>query len=159
MFDIGLQEFLVIGILVLLFFPPDDLPALFRQAGRLYAKVRGASDDLRRAFNAEVARVENDQRLEALRLRREAAQRARDEAAVAAGKPVAEAAPAEPEPDPAHDEAEAWVAADPRLPPDAAPRRVSPPASVGRPAPFAPPAPVDPSPRSPDLEPRIDGEA
>ena len=146
MFDIGLQEFLVIGILVLLFFPPDDLPTLFRQAGRVYAKVRGASDDLRRAFNAEVARVENDQRLDELRRRREAAQRAREEAA-ADGKPLAEGTT--PESDPAaHEEASPWLPADPRLPPDAAPRRAPPPASVGRPAPFAP-APVDPSPRAP----------
>ena len=134
MFDIGLQEFLVIGILVLLFFPPDDLPALFRHAGRLYAKVRRASDDLRRAFNAEVARVENEQRLEELRLRREAAQRARDEA----GTPAARPSPDDTS-DPAHDHAETWVAADPRLPPDAAPRRAPPPASVGRASPFGPP--------------------
>jgi sec-independent protein translocase protein TatB len=75
MFDIGMSEALLIGALVLLFIPPEDLPELFRVLGRWYAKVRRASDDLRRAFNAEVARAEADHRRDELEKR---LQKARD---------------------------------------------------------------------------------
>ncbi len=115
MFDIGLQEMLVIAVLVVLFFPPDDLPELFRMAGRAYAKARRASDDLRRAFNAEVARVENEQRMEDVRRRRETAQRARD--AAGGDAPLGPSMPLT-------DEDPEMLAPDPRLPPDAAPRRM-----------------------------------
>lgn len=71
MFDLALSEMAVIALLVLVFFDADQLPGLMRQAGKLYAKVRGASDDLRRAFNAEVARAESDQRRVALDKRRD----------------------------------------------------------------------------------------
>lgn len=53
---------LVIGVLLLVFVGPDDLPKLMRTVGKFYAKARRASDDLRRAFNAEVARVDADDR-------------------------------------------------------------------------------------------------
>jgi sec-independent protein translocase protein TatB len=69
MFDIGMSEALLIGALVLLFIPPEDLPELFRILGRWYAKIRRASDDLRRAFNAEVAHAEADHRREELEKR------------------------------------------------------------------------------------------
>ncbi len=78
MFDIGLQEMMVIAVLVVLFFPPEDLPALFRTAGRWYAKMRRSSDELRRAFNVEVARAESELRMEELRARREAVRAARE---------------------------------------------------------------------------------
>lgn len=142
MFDIGLQEFLVIGILVLLFFPPDDLPTLFRQAGRVYAKVRGASDDLRRAFNAEVARAEADMRLDDLRQRREAALATRTDAAnipVTTPTPSHDAAMTQPATDALHG-AESPA---PRLPPGLT-SRVVPPAPIGgvtRPPPGMPPQP------------------
>lgn len=80
MFDMSLGEMLVIGVLVLVFFSPEQLPDLMRQAGRWYGKVRGASDDLRRAFNTEVARVEADRRREELLRRREELARRRAQA-------------------------------------------------------------------------------
>lgn len=83
MFGLGFQELVVIAVLVLMFFPADDLPELMRSAGRWYARMRRASDELRRAFNAEVARAESEYRLEDLRTRREAAARARQDAASA----------------------------------------------------------------------------
>jgi sec-independent protein translocase protein TatB len=70
-FDMSLGEMLVIGVLVLVFFEPDQLPDLMRQAGRMYGKIKGASDDLRRAFNAEVARVDSERRREELQRRRD----------------------------------------------------------------------------------------
>ena len=139
MFDIGLQEMLVIGVLVVLFFPPEDLPAFFRTAGRWYAKVRRASDDLRRAFNAEVARAEADMRLDDLRQRREAALAARADAE-RAPEPTHDATMTQ-----AHQEAlEGTEAPAPRLPPGLTSRAV-PPAPIGgvtRTPPGMPPEPV-----------------
>ncbi len=161
MFDIGLQELLVIAILVVIFFPAEDLPGLFRTAGRAYAKVRRASDDLRRAFNAEVARAEADMRADDLRARQEAARRAREEqaalaeasaqtgAAAEAPREASEgaAAPA-PSTAPAPDEAPAQetvpVPPAPRLPPGLRSTVSAPAPVVGvtRPPPGAPPAPT-----------------
>lgn len=61
----------IIALLILVVFDAEQLPGLMRQAGRMYAKVRGASDELRRAFNSEVARAESDQRREELERRRD----------------------------------------------------------------------------------------
>ncbi len=97
MFGLGFQEMVVIAVLVLMFFPADDLPELMRTAGRWYARMRRASDELRRAFNAEVARAESEYRLDELRSRREAAARARQDAASAQDGPPAQAGGPEPE--------------------------------------------------------------
>ncbi len=148
MFDIGLQEMLVIGVLVVLFFPPEDLPMFFRTAGRWYAKMRRASDDLRRAFNAEVARAEADMRLDDLRQRREAALAARAEAERAETERATAMTPS-----PTHDVSmteaqtatlESAEAPAPRLPPGLT-SRVVPPAPIGgvtRTPPGMPPEPI-----------------
>src|SRR5262245_66476289 len=47
MFDIGLQEMLVIGVLALLVFGPSKLPELGRMVGRALREFRRASDELR----------------------------------------------------------------------------------------------------------------
>lgn len=96
MFDMSMGEMLVIGVLVLVFFEPDQLPELMRQAGRLYGKVKGASDDLRRTFNAEVARVDADRRREELLRRREELARRRVQAAPDAVMRPSEVPPAAP---------------------------------------------------------------
>ena len=62
MFDLGFGEMLVVAVLVIVFIGPDGLPDLMRVLGRFYAQARRASDELRRTFNAEVARVEADRR-------------------------------------------------------------------------------------------------
>lgn len=77
MFDMSLGEMAIIGVLVLVFFDADQLPELMRKAGRLYGQVRSASDDLRRAFNTEVARVDAEKRRAELMKRREEIQRIR----------------------------------------------------------------------------------
>ena len=46
MFDIGLQEMLVIGILALLVFGPSKMPELGRMVGRALREFRRASDGL-----------------------------------------------------------------------------------------------------------------
>jgi len=47
MFDIGLQEMLVIGVLALLVFGPTKLPELGRMIGRAMREFRRASDEFR----------------------------------------------------------------------------------------------------------------
>ena len=47
MFDIGLQELLVIGVLALLIFGPSKLPELGRMFGRAMREFRRASDEFR----------------------------------------------------------------------------------------------------------------
>jgi TatA/E family protein of Tat protein translocase len=47
MFDIGLQEMLIIGVLALLVFGPSKLPELGRMVGRTLREFRRASDEFR----------------------------------------------------------------------------------------------------------------
>lgn len=47
MFDIGVQEMLVIGVLALLVFGPSKLPELGRMVGRALREFRRASDEFR----------------------------------------------------------------------------------------------------------------
>lgn len=47
MFDIGLQEMIVIGVLALLVFGPSKLPELGRMIGRAMRELRRASDEFR----------------------------------------------------------------------------------------------------------------
>lgn len=47
MFDIGLQEMLIIGVLALLVFGPSKLPELGRMFGRAMREFRRASDEFR----------------------------------------------------------------------------------------------------------------
>src|SRR5437773_12439329 len=47
MFDIGLQEMLVIGVIALLVFGPSKLPELGRMVGRAMRELRRASDEFR----------------------------------------------------------------------------------------------------------------
>jgi Tat protein translocase TatB subunit len=47
MFDIGLQEMLVIGVLALLVFGPSKLPELGRMVGRFMREFRRASEEFR----------------------------------------------------------------------------------------------------------------
>jgi Sec-independent protein translocase protein TatA len=46
MFGIGFSEIAVIALVVLIFIRPDDLPAFFRKAGRLYAQAKKAYDEV-----------------------------------------------------------------------------------------------------------------
>ncbi len=48
--DIGMSELLVIGIVALIVIGPKDLPEMFRQLGRLTAKVRSMAREFNRAM-------------------------------------------------------------------------------------------------------------
>src|SRR5262247_11746 len=47
MFDIGLQEMVIIGVIALLVFGPSKLPELGRMFGRAMREFRRASDEFR----------------------------------------------------------------------------------------------------------------
>ncbi len=70
MLNIGMAELMVIGVLVIVFVGPDELPELMRWLGRGYGKLRRASDDLRRAFQLEVDKVDAEARAEEIERRR-----------------------------------------------------------------------------------------
>lgn len=52
MFDLGMSELLVIGIVALIVIGPKDLPELFRSFGRFTAKMRGMAREFSRAMEA-----------------------------------------------------------------------------------------------------------
>ena len=52
MFDIGMSELLLIGIVALIVVGPKDLPALFHTLGRFTAKMRSLGREFTNAMNA-----------------------------------------------------------------------------------------------------------
>lgn len=50
MFDIGMTELLVIGIVALIVVGPKDLPGMFRTLGRFTGKLRGMAREFQRAM-------------------------------------------------------------------------------------------------------------
>ncbi|NJM82055.1 MAG: twin-arginine translocase subunit TatB [Tabrizicola sp.] len=52
MFDLGMSELLVIGIVALIVIGPKDLPELFRTLGRFTAKMRSMAREFSRAMEA-----------------------------------------------------------------------------------------------------------
>lgn len=51
MFDLGMAELLVIGIVALIVVGPKDLPVLFRQVGRFVGKAKGMAREFSSAMN------------------------------------------------------------------------------------------------------------
>lgn len=51
MFDIGMSELLLIGIVALIVVGPKDLPTLFRTLGRFTARARALGQEFTRAMN------------------------------------------------------------------------------------------------------------
>ena len=50
MFDIGWLELIIIGIVALIVVGPNDLPGMFRNAGRFMGKMRGMAREFQRAM-------------------------------------------------------------------------------------------------------------
>nr|WP_323779211.1 Sec-independent protein translocase protein TatB [Amylibacter sp.] len=50
MFDIGMSEMVVIGVVALIVVGPKDLPQMFRQVGQFVGKARGMARDFQRAM-------------------------------------------------------------------------------------------------------------
>jgi len=94
MLNMGLSEMLLIAVLAIVVVGPDRLPEMMRFLGRNYGKLRRASNELRRAFQLEVDRVDAESRSaeiqarrKALEARRKAAEKARSEAAAPEPRP------------------------------------------------------------------------
>lgn len=51
MFDIGMSELLVVGVVALIVVGPKDLPGMFRTVGRFTGKARGMAKEFQRAMN------------------------------------------------------------------------------------------------------------
>ncbi|MBJ3762770.1 twin-arginine translocase subunit TatB [Maribius pontilimi] len=51
MFDIGMTELLVIGIVALIVVGPKDLPGMFRTLGRFTGKIKGMAREFQRAMD------------------------------------------------------------------------------------------------------------
>jgi TatA/E family protein of Tat protein translocase len=60
MFDIGLQEMLIIGVIALLVFGPGKLPELGRMVGRAMREFRRASDEFRQTVETNLQINEAD---------------------------------------------------------------------------------------------------
>jgi TatA/E family protein of Tat protein translocase len=60
MFDIGLQEMIVIGVIALVVFGPDKLPELGRRLGRAMREFRRASDEFRTTVETNLKLNEPD---------------------------------------------------------------------------------------------------
>jgi len=108
MLNMGLSEILLIAVLAIVVVGPDRLPEMMRFLGRNYGKLRRASNELRRAFQLEVDRVDAEARAaeiqgrrKALEARRKAAELARAESAVAEPRPTAALGASDEEPAPA----------------------------------------------------------
>jgi sec-independent protein translocase protein TatB len=52
MFDLGMGELLVIGVVALIIIGPKDLPEMFRSLGRVTAKMRAMAREFSRAMEA-----------------------------------------------------------------------------------------------------------
>ena len=51
MFGIGIFEFVVIGLIIIIFVKPEDLPRLIRQLANIYQKVKYAYRQIIRDLN------------------------------------------------------------------------------------------------------------
>jgi sec-independent protein translocase protein TatB len=115
--SLGIGELLVVAIVLLVFVGPERLPHVFRWLGRIYGQIRRAADEMRRAMVLEADRMDEEERLKALRERRLEAERLRKEreAAVAEGvasqRTVLDEAVSKPAPDapPPGFSAEEWA--------------------------------------------------
>jgi len=64
-------ELMVIAVLGLVVIGPERLPEVMRFLGRNYAKLKHATSDLRKAFQFEVDKAQNEHRVEVIKARRE----------------------------------------------------------------------------------------
>ena len=71
MLNIGMGELMVIAVLGLVVIGPERLPEVMRFLGRNYAKLKHATSDLRKAFQFEVDKAQNEHRVEVIKARRE----------------------------------------------------------------------------------------
>jgi len=102
MFGLGVLEILVIALVALVVIGPEQLPQFLRSAGQWYAKLRRMSDELRRAFTAELDRSEAEERFQKLQERRKQAEDDRKKVMEASGGVARPLRPTTPDPEKKH---------------------------------------------------------
>ena len=102
MFGIGGPELLIICIVALIVIGPKKLPEMLRSLGKGLAEFKRVGNDVKSTLDEEVNRAESEARKREVEeeLAKRKAEKAKEEAALAAAKPVesADAAPAGEEP-------------------------------------------------------------
>ena len=102
MFGIGGPELLIICIVALIVIGPKKLPEMLRSLGKGLAEFKRVGNDVKSTLDEEVNRAESEARKREVEeeLAKRKAEKAKEEAALAAAKPVesVDAAPAGEEP-------------------------------------------------------------
>jgi sec-independent protein translocase protein TatB len=64
MFGIGFSELVLIGLVLIIFIKPEDLPKFFRSAGKLYGQLKRAYDDVVSAKDKILKEIDDAVRVE-----------------------------------------------------------------------------------------------
>jgi sec-independent protein translocase protein TatB len=64
MFGIGFSELILIGLVLIIFIKPEDLPKFFRTMGKLYGQLKRAYDDVISAKDKILKEIDNAVTLE-----------------------------------------------------------------------------------------------
>ncbi len=67
MFDLGMMELLVIGIVALIVVGPKDLPGLFRSVGNFVGKMKGMAREFQRSMDAAAKEAGVDEALDGVK--------------------------------------------------------------------------------------------
>ncbi len=67
MFDLGMMEILVIGIVALIVVGPKDLPGLFRTVGKFVGKMKGMAREFQRSMDAAAKDAGVDEALDGVK--------------------------------------------------------------------------------------------
>jgi sec-independent protein translocase protein TatB len=113
MLGLSFGEILVVAMVALIVVGPDNLPRFARSAGRMYGQLRRMADELRRGLVLEADRQDAEDRLSALRERRQQAEAQRRAAEDASPGVQAQPDPWAPPPESAVDDELATLHDDP----------------------------------------------
>jgi Tat protein translocase TatB subunit len=78
MFNIGMSEMLVIAVVALMIFGPNELPEMLKKLGKGMREIRRASDDLKATVSLSLEDNERNKRHHRTRRRRQRAARGHD---------------------------------------------------------------------------------
>ncbi len=67
MFDLGMMEILVVGIVALIVVGPKDLPGLFRSVGKAVGKMKGMAREFQRSMDAAAKEAGVDEAMDGVK--------------------------------------------------------------------------------------------